>query len=362
MSGTAPSALAVAQVEHRHHDQIEQRRAHEAAEDHHRHRVLDLVPGRVAARAPAAAARAPSRARSWRWATSRSARAADHELGAEAACPRVLEVTEVRHQHDAVARRDADHRDEPDQRPERHDAARQHGRGDTPPTSANGKLASTSSVSRGERKSAQSTSAIPISASSAASARRDARASMRAACSPSSSAWWPGAAAGARRRAPRSRADDRAEIGAGVEVDDHVELSRARVVRDRVLHRHDRAPSRRRRAAPACARRWRWRDRAERADVATHALARPTPRRRAAAVRARSGRRARPARACDARAARRAGLDARARRSARGRAGSRSAGRAPATRAARARRPRCASSACRERRAPRSRSAARLEP
>ncbi len=36
------------EVEHRHHEQVERGGAHEASEDHHRHRVLDLVARRVA--------------------------------------------------------------------------------------------------------------------------------------------------------------------------------------------------------------------------------------------------------------------------------------------------------------------------
>ena len=116
-------APAKPQVERRDHEEVEQRRGDQAAQDDDRHRVLDLVARDAAGddQRHQGQARSPGR-------SSGSATAAPAPRAGPARAERLallaLQMLVVADQHDPVAGRDPQDGEEADQRAERDDADR----------------------------------------------------------------------------------------------------------------------------------------------------------------------------------------------------------------------------------------------
>ena len=102
-SSSTSATLREAQIEGRQDEQVEQGRGDEAAEDHDRHRVLDLVAGMAPAAASGTSARPVAR-RSSGWCEPLLG-SAQHEAGAERLALLALEVLEVADHQDPLRRR-----------------------------------------------------------------------------------------------------------------------------------------------------------------------------------------------------------------------------------------------------------------
>src|SRR5438094_5623032 len=117
LAATGPES----QVEDRNHEQAEQCGGDEPAEDHDRHRMLDLVAG-DASRDDQRHERQRGAQRGHQNRRKALARAAQHELDAEGLSFHALEMAVMLHKQDPVSRRDSEHRDHSDQSTQRNHA------------------------------------------------------------------------------------------------------------------------------------------------------------------------------------------------------------------------------------------------
>src|SRR5439155_8632142 len=114
----AAAAGPVSQVENRNQEKAEQCGGDEPAEDHDRHRMLDLVAGN-ASRDDQRHERQRGAQRGHQNRRKALARAAQHELDAEGLSFHALEMAVMLHEQDSVSRRDSEHRDHSDQTSQR---------------------------------------------------------------------------------------------------------------------------------------------------------------------------------------------------------------------------------------------------
>ena len=111
----AGPALREAEVQRRHHEQVDERGCNQSAHDHDRHRVLDLLPGDPAGDDQGD----EGEARGQRGHHDRGdplTGTLDDQVGTERHALVVLEVLEMADHHDPVAGHDAENGEEPDLR------------------------------------------------------------------------------------------------------------------------------------------------------------------------------------------------------------------------------------------------------